>query len=92
MLAYAAYVDLNPIRAAMTERLETSQFTGVKDRIDDLRERSDRSRMSGGFGAVYSRSVPRFHEVCVEPISLRCAGRCIRTHEMRHYPDTFSAS
>ena len=30
LLACAAYVDLNPIRAAMTETLETSEFTAVQ--------------------------------------------------------------
>ena len=42
----AAYVDLNPIRAALAETLETSDYTGAKDRIDDLSEREDRSRPS----------------------------------------------
>ena len=36
LLACAAYVDLNPVRAAMAETPATSSFTGAKDRIEDL--------------------------------------------------------
>lgn len=31
------YVDLNPIRAAMAESIEESDYTGAKDRLEDLR-------------------------------------------------------
>ena len=36
LLACAAYVDLNPIRAAMAETLETSEFTSVQRRMQSL--------------------------------------------------------
>lgn len=38
VLACAMYVDLNPIRAAMAQSLEDSQFTGAQARVEDLKE------------------------------------------------------
>jgi hypothetical protein len=40
ILACAAYVDLNPIRAAMAETLEESDFTSVQRRIQSLKKES----------------------------------------------------
>ena len=39
ILACAAYVDLNPIRAAMAETIETSDFTSAQKRANDLRSK-----------------------------------------------------
>ena len=37
ILACAMYVDLNPIPAAIAQTPETSDYTGAKDRLDDLK-------------------------------------------------------
>lgn len=42
LLACAAYVDLNPIRAAMAETLETSDYTSVQRRIQAAESSSTR--------------------------------------------------
>lgn len=44
LLAAAAHVDLNPIRVALAETSETSEFAGAKDRLDDLLARKTASR------------------------------------------------
>jgi hypothetical protein len=46
VLACSAYVDLNPIRAAMCETIETSDHTSVKCRIEALRQRNSEARQS----------------------------------------------
>ena len=43
LLACAAYVDLNPIRAAMAETLEHSHYTSVQRRIQSFSPANDNS-------------------------------------------------
>ena len=48
LLACMIYVDLNPTRAGMANTLEESDFTGIKQRIDDLRIHLGKSHFEPG--------------------------------------------
>jgi hypothetical protein len=59
VLACAAYVDLNPIRAAMAETLEASDFTSVQKRIQAVCQQATSladSRLSGNEKSVATRA------------------------------------
>ena len=43
VLACMAYVDLNPVRAALCESLEDSEFTSIKQRIEQIKQSSVQS-------------------------------------------------
>lgn len=47
LLACAAYVDLNPIRAALAELLEQSDYTSVQRRIQALKSHVERECLGG---------------------------------------------
>ena len=83
ILACAAYVDLNPIRAAMAETLEQSEYTSVQRRIEALREslvgdepsvRSDDSVACQGTLA----------EVDPQPLESQTSGKLVRKSRDAH--------
>ena len=67
VLACASYIDLNPIRSALAESPETSAYTGAKERIDDLRSGSSRTRMSDH---EWERSRKCHHSGWMSPIEI----------------------
>lgn len=48
VVACAAYVDLNPIRAAMAETIEGSDHTSAQRRIEAMREEAESQQRAGG--------------------------------------------
>ena len=44
LISCMAYVDLNPVRAAMCDTLESSDFTSIQERLRDWRSKQSKSR------------------------------------------------
>jgi hypothetical protein len=57
ILACAMYVDLNPIRAAIAQSLEDSDFTGAKSRVDDLKDSDFKTELDGSSGPTKSKTI-----------------------------------
>ncbi len=75
VLACSVYVDLNPVRAALAETPEESEFTGARDRINDLsrdkgRIRGNRRADKPGRSRVRERSQRRKHSTWMSPLQI----------------------
>ena len=78
ILACAAYVDLNPIRAALAETLEGSQFTSIQKRLLDLQ-----APACGSVEVSEQQTAASF----LSPVDLNeigdCIGSCPHSHGHR---------
>ncbi len=71
LLACAAYLDLNPIRAALCERLEESDFTSVQRRIEAEQERAqDGSPASGAAPPTPAAKLRHRRDSFLSPVSI----------------------
>ncbi len=95
LLACAAYVDLNPIRAAMAETLETSQHTSVQRRIEALQadmspqtQISVQSPAAASPEATMSAAVmPTESQTLEQPVASARANACLSPIEMDELND-----
>ncbi|XZE20831.1 hypothetical protein SH449x_000719 [Pirellulaceae bacterium SH449] len=67
LLACAAYVDLNPIRAAIAETLEQSDYTSIQRRIEDLTAQAGRNEVASGSSEVTLTEAPVNENVPSKP-------------------------
>ncbi len=69
LLACMAYVDLNPIRAGLTETLEGSDHTSIQERIRGYVQGRDHRSETGGTSTTILESVPDMTGTQAQPDS-----------------------
>jgi hypothetical protein len=70
VLACSAYVDLNPIRAAMSQTIEASDHTSVQRRIAAMRDENSRKRQSDSTDRPKVESIRRPVDAFLCPLSI----------------------
>ena len=97
LLACAAYVDLNPIRAAMAETIETSEHTSVQRRIQALQqsEPSKPIRSPRVDSFLSPLTIDEKHdslEACVNQTGVRCSDKGFLSMPIADYLELLDAS
>ena len=97
LLACAAYVDLNPIRAAMAETIETSEHTSVQRRIQALPQSEPskpiRSQRVDSF--LSPLTIDEKHDslgACVNQTGVRCSDKGFLSMPIADYLELLDVS
>ena len=97
LLACAAYVDLNPIRAAMAETIETSEHTSVQRRIQALPqfEPSEPSPSTGVDSFLSPLAIDERHDplgACANQTRERCSNKGFLSMSVADYLELLDVS
>ena len=97
LLACAAYVDLNPIRAAMAETIETSEHTSVQRRIHALPqfEPSEPSPSTGVDSFLSPLAIDERHDplgACANQTRERCSNKGFLSMSVADYLELLDVS
>jgi hypothetical protein len=97
LLACAVYVDLNPIRAAMAETIELSEYTSAQRRVQTLQQlNSATARHSGKFDSYLAPLTidEKNHPVgaCVNNTGERCSDKGFLSMSIGDYLELLDAS
>ena len=97
LLACAAYVDLNPIRAAMAETLESSDYTSVQRRIQSLQQTGPSTTIERTTGASFLSPLTIDEKndsigACANPSGVRCSDKGFLSMSIEDYLELLDAS
>jgi len=70
VLACSAYVDLNPIRAALCETIESSDHTSAKLRIESMRQENSADRLAASSPGEPIEPIRKRPDAMLSPVSI----------------------